>query len=165
MFIIPNPVAPQGIPEDTEFKTKTKGEVGDIRWFSLKDTFMPAKFFTVRPFIRDVRRWVPNFQKHQASYIEEWNKKNSFTKTDAAMGTKEKDSGGKESEAEKNADSQGGVKTSAEVQTKAQLQNLQVKKCELRELRNAMTNKLKIAENKTERKEPLRKARPKSRGL
>ena len=165
MFIIPNPVAPQGIPEDTVFETKTKGEVGEIRWFSLKDTFMPVKFFTVRPFIRDVRRWVPNFQKHQASYIEEWKKKNSFTKTDAAMGTKAKDSGGEESEAKKNVGSQGGVKTSAEVQTKAQLQNLQVKKCELPELRNAMTNKLKIAENKTEREEPPRKARPKSRGL
>jgi len=155
LFIIPNPVAPQGIPEDTEFKTKTKGEIGDIRWFSLKDTFMPAKFFTVRPFIRDVRRWVPDFRKQQASYIQVWQKKNhSILKTDG-RGTK----------AEEKVDLQVGVETLTKVQTKIPHQNLQVKKCELPELGQDL-NKFKITENKAERDDTLpRKARPKSRGV
>ena len=165
MFIIPNPVAPQGIPEDTVFKTKTRGEIGDIRWFSLKDTFMPAKFFTVRPFIRDVRKWVPDFRKHQASYIQVWQKKNhSILKTDARE-TQAKDSRGEGSEAEEKVDLQVGVETSTKVQRKVHLQNLQVKKCELSELGQAMI-KFKITENKAEGDENLpRKARPKSRGV
>ena len=165
MFIIPNPVAPQGIPEDTEFKTKTKGEIGDIRWFSLEDTFKPAKFFTVRPFIRDVRRWVPDFRKQQPSYIQVWQKKNrSILKTDS-RGTKAKDSRGVDSETEEKVDLQVGVETLTKVQTKIHLQNLQVEKCELPELGQAMI-KFKITENKAEGDENLpRKARPKSRGV
>ena len=52
-----------------------------------------------------------------------------------ARGTKTEDLRGKE--AEEKVDSQGGVETSAEVQTKVHVQNLQVKTCELPELGNA----------------------------
>jgi len=72
LFIIPNPVAPHGISEATVFETKTKGEIGDIKWFPLKKSFSGNEFFTVKPFIEDIRRWVRIFRQHQATHIKAW---------------------------------------------------------------------------------------------
>ena len=154
LFVIPNPVSPQGIPEETEFRTKTKGEVGDIRWFSLKDTFMPAKFFTVRPFIRDVRRWVPKFREQQASYIQEWQKKHRTIQGND-MGIKTKESREVNLEVRKRV-------TVDPVESLTTVQTLRVNKGELSELEVAV-NKLKIETTRSE--ETVRKARPKSRGV
>ena len=158
MFVIPNPVAPQGIPEETEFRTKTKGEVGDIRWFSLKDTFMPTKFFTVRPFIRDVRRWVPKFREQQASYIQEWQKKQRTIQGND-MGIKTKDSREVNLEVKKRVS----VATTHPVESVTKVQTLRVNKNgELSEL-EVEVNKFKIETTRSE--ETVRKARPKSRGV
>ena len=71
LFIIPNPVAPHGISEETRFETKTKGEIGDIKWFPLKRrSFEGSDFFTVRPFIEDIISWVSIFGQHQATHIK-----------------------------------------------------------------------------------------------
>ena len=72
LFIIPNSVAPHGISEETVFETKTKGEIGDIKWFSMNRSFSGNEFFTVKPFIGDIRRWVRRFGQHQAAHIKAW---------------------------------------------------------------------------------------------
>ena len=54
------------------FETKTKGEIGDIKWFPLKKSFSGNEFFTVKPFIEDIRRWVRIFRQHQATHIKVW---------------------------------------------------------------------------------------------
>ena len=82
LFIIPNSVAPHGISEATVFETKTKGEIGDIKWFSLKRSFSGNEFFTVKPFIGDIRRWVRRFGRYQAAHIEAWQTKH---RTEAAV--------------------------------------------------------------------------------
>ena len=72
LFIIPNPVAPHGISEETIFETRTKGEIGDIKWFPLRRrSFEGSDFFTVRPFIEDIISWVSIFGQHQATYIKD----------------------------------------------------------------------------------------------
>ena len=71
LFIIPNPVAPHGISEETIFETRTKGEIGDIKWFPLRRrSFEGSNFFTVRPFIEDIISWVSIFGQHQATHIK-----------------------------------------------------------------------------------------------
>ena len=88
LFIIPNSVAPHGISEATVFETKTKGEIGDIKWFSLKrSSFSGNKFFTVKPFIGDIRRWVRRFGQYQAAHIKAWQTKHR-TKTPVTKGGK-----------------------------------------------------------------------------
>ena len=72
LFIIPNSVAPHGISEATVFETKTKGEIGDIKWFSMNSSFSGNEFFTVRPFIVDIKKWVRRFGQHQAAHIKAW---------------------------------------------------------------------------------------------
>merc|ERR1712192_2599 len=59
---------------------KTKGEIGDIKWFSLKGTFSGNEFFTVKPFIEDIRGWVRIFRQHQAAHLKGWEGKHR-TKT------------------------------------------------------------------------------------
>ena len=72
LFIVPNSLAPHGISEATVFETRTKGEIGDIKWFPLKRSFSGKEFFTVKPFIGDIRRWVRIFGQHQATHIKAW---------------------------------------------------------------------------------------------
>ena len=75
LFVIPNPVAPHGISEATVFGPKGKGEIGDIKWFSLKGSFSGNDFFTVKPFIEDIRRWVLGFGQDQTALIKAWQKR------------------------------------------------------------------------------------------
>ena len=75
LFVIPNPVAPHGISEATVFGPKGKGEIGDIKWFSLKGSFSGNDFFTVKPFIEDIRRWVLGFGQDQTVFLKAWQKR------------------------------------------------------------------------------------------
>ena len=91
LFIIPNSVAPHGISEATVFETKTKGEIGDIKWFSMKGSFSGNEFFTVKPFIGDIRRWVRRFGQHQAAHIKAWQTKHRTTTPVVKSGLRKKE--------------------------------------------------------------------------
>ncbi|XP_046863602.1 mRNA decapping complex subunit 2-like isoform X2 [Xenia sp. Carnegie-2017] len=62
----------QNVPIDTEFKTRTRGEIKDIQWFNIKDLPVHKKdsrmkdtiglsannFFMVTPFMKELKKWI-----------------------------------------------------------------------------------------------------------
>lgn len=58
MFVVPN------VPETSEFDTRTRKEIGEIRWFALAELEAlrtrqyQSKFTSVLPFLSKLRRWI-----------------------------------------------------------------------------------------------------------
>ncbi|KAJ3011576.1 UNVERIFIED_CONTAM: mRNA-decapping enzyme subunit 2 [Siphonaria sp. JEL0065] len=62
----------RGVPEDTVFLTQTRKEIGDIRWFPLKD--LPgytnadiytgaSKFYMVTAFVASLKKWIHKYKR------------------------------------------------------------------------------------------------------
>ena len=66
LYIVPNRRAPEGLPETTVFKTKTKFEIGNIQWFSLENIDQRS-CYNARPFLRDIEAFVGGFKKDQST--------------------------------------------------------------------------------------------------
>ena len=76
LYLIP------GVPETTQFKTNTRCEIKDIRWFDVnalpssktdhgckqKLGLAPNSFFMVIPFLRDIKHWIKLKQKDRLLY-------------------------------------------------------------------------------------------------
>jgi len=76
LYLIP------GVPETTKFKTNTRCEIKDIRWFDVNSLplnktdqnckaklgLAPNSFFMVIPFLRDIKHWVKLKQKERLMY-------------------------------------------------------------------------------------------------
>lgn len=74
LYIIP------GVPKDTEFKPKTRQEIKSLEWFALNDLpvhkkdqtpksnlgLNPNSFFTVIPFVKNLRKWVTRYLGNSA---------------------------------------------------------------------------------------------------
>ena len=70
------------VPETTQFKTNTRCEIKDIRWFDVNSLpssrtdlackpklgLAPNSFFMVIPFLRDIKRWIQMKQKDRLLY-------------------------------------------------------------------------------------------------
>ena len=69
LYIIPNRKAAEGLPETTVFKTKTKFEIGDIRWFPLDDVNQRS-CYNARPFLQDIKIFVGDFKEAQLALID-----------------------------------------------------------------------------------------------
>ncbi|CAJ2506054.1 Uu.00g001840.m01.CDS01 [Anthostomella pinea] len=84
----------RGIPEDTVFATKTRKEIGDIRWYNVSE--LPAfrkkkgagknqgatsqdKFYMVAPFMVPLRQWVMKQKKNNAHNAPAPNDQNPLT--------------------------------------------------------------------------------------
>ncbi|XP_028411780.1 m7GpppN-mRNA hydrolase-like [Dendronephthya gigantea] len=102
LYIIPN------VPIETEFKTRTRGEIKDIQWFSVydlplhkKDSRMKEKiglaannFFMVLPFVKDLKKWITEkrslaAQKQQALYSQPQNQLQRMLQSENARLSKE----------------------------------------------------------------------------
>ena len=76
LYLIP------GVPETTQFKTNTRCEIKDIRWFDINSLPMnktdvscksklglaPNSFFMVIPFLRDIKHWVKLKRQERLMY-------------------------------------------------------------------------------------------------
>ena len=71
LYIVPNRRFPKGLPETTVFKTKTKFEIGDIRWFPLKDV-NHRSCYNARPFLKDIENFVGRFKKEQLMLLRKF---------------------------------------------------------------------------------------------
>ena len=77
LYLIP------GVPETTQFKTNTRCEIKDIRWFDINSLpgsrtdqtckqklgLAPNSFYMVIPFLRDIKYWVKLKQAERLSYV------------------------------------------------------------------------------------------------
>ncbi len=77
LYLIP------GVPETTQFKTNTRCEIKDIRWFDINSLpgsrtdqtskqklgLAPNSFYMVIPFLRDIKHWVKLKQKERLNYV------------------------------------------------------------------------------------------------
>ena len=89
LYIVPNRKFPKGLPETTVFKTKTKFEIGDIRWFPLKDVNQRS-CYNARPFLRDIETFVGRFKKEQLMLLRKFNsRKQAVEKVKDVMDKKE----------------------------------------------------------------------------
>ena len=72
LYIVPNRRAPEGLPETTVFKTKTKFEIGNIQWFSLENIDQRS-CYNARPFLRDIEAFVGEFKTEQLTLLRQTN--------------------------------------------------------------------------------------------
>ena len=80
LYIVPNRRAPEGLPETTVFKTKTKFEIGNIQWFSLADVDQRS-CYNARPFLRDIEAFVGGFKEEQSILLRKTNPRQTAEET------------------------------------------------------------------------------------
>ena len=71
LYIVPNRRSPEGLPETTVFKTKTKFEIGDIQWFPFEDVNQRS-CYNAKPFLRDIGAFVGGFKKEQSILLRKF---------------------------------------------------------------------------------------------